>query len=59
MYKDADNRLAGKGWLWAEFNPSGTIGYSITNRGADCTGCHSLERGPENDFVRTFRRQHD
>ncbi len=57
MYKNMDNRLAGNGWLWAEFNPNGSIGYSITNRGAGCTSCHSLERGPENDFVRTFERQ--
>ena len=57
MYKNTDNRLVGNGWLWAEFNPNGSIGYSITNRGAGCTSCHSLERGPENDFVRTFERQ--
>src|SRR5882672_8799873 len=37
--------------------PNGSIGYSITNRGAGCTSCHSLERGPENDFVRTFESQ--
>ena len=59
MYKDADNRLAGNGWLWAEFKPDGTLGYSIANQGLGCTGCHSLERGSENDFVRTFERQHD
>jgi hypothetical protein len=58
MYKSSDNRLAGNGWLWAEFNPNGTVGYSIMNRGGACTACHSLERGPENDFVRTFERQH-
>lgn len=58
MCKSSDNTLAGNGWLWAEFNPNGAVGYSIMNRGGGCTGCHSLERGPENDFVRTFERQH-
>jgi len=57
MYKSADSRLAGNGWLWAEINPNGSVGYSISNRGAACTGCHSLERGPQNDSVRTFERQ--
>ena len=57
MYKSRDSRLAGNGWLWAELNPNGTVGYSVTNRGGACTGCHSLERGPQNDFVRTFERQ--
>ena len=57
MYKSNDSRLAGNGWLWAEFNPNRTVAYSIANRGSGCTGCHSLERGPQNDFVRTFERQ--
>ena len=57
MYKSHDSRLAGNGWLWAELNPNGTVAYSIANRGSGCTGCHSLERGPQNDFVRTFERQ--
>jgi hypothetical protein len=26
-----DSQLAGNGWLWAEFNPDGTVGYSITH----------------------------
>ena len=58
IYKNSDNRLAGNGWLWAEFKPDGTLGYSIANQGAGCISCHSLERGPQNDFVRTFERQH-
>ena len=57
MYKSTDSRLAGNGWLWAEFNPNGRVDYSVTNRGAACTSCHSLERGPQNDLVRTFERQ--
>jgi hypothetical protein len=57
IYKDNSNPLAGKGWLWADFSPSGSVGYSITGRGSDCTFCHSRERGPQNDSVRTFERQ--
>jgi hypothetical protein len=57
MYKDGTNPLAGNGWLWAEFNANGSTLYSISNRGAACTGCHQRERGPQNDSVRTFERQ--
>lgn len=57
MYKDSGNSLAGNGWLWAAFSPSGGVGYSITGRGAECTSCHSRDRGPQNDSVRTFERQ--
>jgi len=57
MYKDATNSLAGNGWLWAEISPTGTVFFSITNRGNGCTSCHLLERGSMNDMVRTFERQ--
>ena len=57
MYKEADNPLAANGWVWAELNPTGTAAYSINNRGAACTSCHSSGQGPVNDFVRTFERQ--
>ena len=57
MYRDGTNTLAGNGWVWAEFGPSGSVAYSVSNRGAGCTGCHLLERGPQNDLVRTFERQ--
>lgn len=57
MYKDGGNRLASNGWLWAELYPTGSVAYSISNRGAGCTGCHLLEQGRQNDLVRTFERQ--
>lgn len=57
MVKDAANSLAGNGWLWAEYNPSGTTVFSVNNRGSACTSCHMRERGPQNDLVRTFERQ--
>jgi Cytochrome P460 len=57
MYKDSGNALAGNGWLWAQFSPSGTVGYTISNRGDACTSCHLREQGPQNDSVRTFERQ--
>lgn len=58
MYKDASNRFAGNGWLWAEYRPDGTVDFSLTTRGISCVGCHSFEQGPQHDFVRTFERQH-
>jgi hypothetical protein len=58
MYKNASNTLAGDGWLWAEFSPDGSVGYSVSNRGAACTSCHQREQGRLNDLVRTFERQH-
>jgi hypothetical protein len=57
LYKDSGNPLAVNGWLWAEFSPNGTTTYSIANRGAVCTSCHSQRQGRTNDFVRTFERQ--
>lgn len=58
IYKDPNNSLAGGGWLWAEHYPNGSVAYSISNKGAGCVGCHSLEQGFGNDLVRTFERQH-
>jgi hypothetical protein len=57
IYKDSSNPLAGNGWLWADFSPTGVVGVSITGRGNECTFCHVRERGPQNDSVRTFERQ--
>ena len=57
MYRDRSSTLAGNGWLWAEYRTDGGTEYSITNRGGACTGCHSLDQGPRNDFVRSFERQ--
>lgn len=57
-YKDRSNPLASNGWLWAEYHIDGSVAYSVTNVGRGCIGCHSLEQGPQHDFVRTFERQH-
>ncbi len=57
MVKDRANPLAGSGWLWAEYGPSGSVAYPVSNRGGACTSCHLRENGPENDLVRTFERQ--
>ena len=57
MYRDANNSLAGEGWLWAEYSPGGSVVYSVTSRGGACTGCHSQDQGRQNDLVRTFERQ--
>ena len=57
MFKENNNPLAGNGWLWAEYQTDGTPFIPITRKGANCTGCHSREQGPQHDFVRTFERQ--
>ena len=57
MVKDRTNVLAGNGWLWAEYGPSGSVAYSVASRGGACTSCHLRENGPDNDLVRTFERQ--
>ena len=57
MVKDAANSLAGNGWLWVEYGTTGSVTFSVNNRGSACTSCHQRERGPQNDLVRTFERQ--
>lgn len=57
MAKEAGNSLAGDGWLWAEYGPSGSVTYSVNNRGGACASCHRREQGPRNDLVRSFERQ--
>lgn len=57
MMKDSGNALAGDGWLWAEYGPTGSVTFSVSNRGSACTSCHRREQGPQNDLVRTFERQ--
>ena len=57
MVKETGNSLAGDGWLWAEYGPSGSVAYSVNNRGGACISCHRREQGPRNDLVRSFERQ--
>ena len=57
MVKDIGNPLAGDGWLWAEYGPSGSVAISVNSRGGACTSCHRREQGPRHDLVRSFERQ--
>lgn len=57
MMKDSSNALAGDGWLWAEYGPTGSTTFSVSNRGNACTSCHRRQQGPQNDLVRSFERQ--
>lgn len=57
MVKDAANPLAGDGWLWAEYGPTGSVAYSVNSRGGACISCHRREQGSRNDLVRSFERQ--
>ena len=57
ILKDLANELSGNGWLWAEYQPDGTVVIPVARRGSNCIACHAREQGPRNDFVRTFERQ--
>ncbi|MFA6541617.1 MAG: hypothetical protein WCT99_08435 [Bacteroidota bacterium] len=39
--KKNDTNADANGWLWAESSPTGAPTYSVSNKGAGCTGCHS------------------
>jgi hypothetical protein len=52
MKKDPSNENAGSGWVWAEYNTSGSTVYGIGEKGGGCISCHS---GSGNrDLVMTF-----
>lgn len=57
MLKDSTNGLAGNGWLWAEYTPSGSTVFPISRRGNGCISCHQRDAGPQHDLVRSFERQ--
>ncbi len=57
MMKDSGNSLAGEAWLWAEYGPTGSVTFSVSNRGSACTSCHRRQQGTQNDLVRSFERQ--
>ncbi|MCW3127247.1 MAG: hypothetical protein JWO03_2905 [Bacteroidetes bacterium] len=50
MEKLPDDTSAAGGWVWAEYGLTGT-GYTINNKGAICTSCHSTN---SRDKVRVF-----
>lgn len=50
MEKMPSDTSQADGWIWAEVNTAG-IGYQIHNKGAGCTGCHSID---DRDHVRLF-----
>jgi len=41
MMKMQSATNAGNGWLWVQYNPNGSVIYSVSNKGAMCTSCHS------------------
>lgn len=57
MRKEEGGPISGSGWAWAEFRTNGSVVYSTAGRGGACISCHSRQRGPQNDLVRTFERQ--
>lgn len=52
MKKDPSNGNAGNGWVWAEFQPGGSVSFSTSKKGDGCISCHSGT--PNRDLVRTF-----
>lgn len=52
MKKDPSNSSSGSGYLWAEYNPDGSVAFSTSKKGDGCIGCHS---GSSNrDLIRIF-----
>ncbi|MCX6273919.1 MAG: cytochrome P460 family protein [Bacteroidetes bacterium] len=52
MKKDPSSSNSGNGWLWAEFNPDGSVVFSTGKKGDGCVSCHS--GSPNRDLTRTF-----
>ncbi|MBO6517150.1 MAG: cytochrome P460 family protein [Bacteroidia bacterium] len=52
MKKDASNDQSAEGWIWGEYNPDGSVAYSVSKKGKACTGCHGGD--PNRDLTRTF-----
>lgn len=52
MKKEPSNQNEGSGWLWAEYNPDGSVDYPVNKKGQDCIGCHN--GGLTRDLTRTF-----
>lgn len=50
MEKLPSDTYQADGWIWSEVNTAG-VGYQIHNKGASCTGCHSVD---DRDHVRLF-----
>ncbi len=40
--KKGDANADANGWVWAEASPTGAATYPVSNKGAFCTGCHSI-----------------
>lgn len=52
MKKDPGNDDAASGWIWSEYEPDGTVFYSISSQGDQCTACHSTSAN--RDLTKTF-----
>lgn len=52
MKKNPGGTDAGAGWQWAEYNPDGSVFYSVGKQGEACISCH--QTNPNRDLVKTF-----
>jgi hypothetical protein len=52
MMKLSRDKNSGSRWVWAEYNPDGSVVYSISNKGQGCIPCHSSS--PNRDLTRSF-----
>ena len=52
IYKAADASNSSGGWVWNEMHPDGSIEYSASNKGNECTSCH--HNSDNLDYVRVF-----
>jgi Cytochrome P460 len=51
VMKKSASENAKNGWLWAEFKADGATFYSVSEKGASCVGCHSINH---RDYMRLF-----
>lgn len=51
VMKKSSSGNSAEGWLWAEYEPGGSVVYSTSEKGNGCTGCHSVN---DRDLVRLF-----
>lgn len=53
MKKDKESKFKSEGdWVWGEYSPNGDVVYSVGEKGASCTSCHSS--GAVRDWTKSF-----
>ncbi len=54
VMKKTSTGNSANGYVWGEYKTDGAVVYSITNKGANCAGCHAA--AGNRDMVRLFEQ---